>query len=105
MGLVQQDVFQLDVAVDDALAVQVAQPRQDLPEEDPGYIFLQLEALLASDHVAEVASRVKVKDHAVEVADRDNLVQGDNIGMVQLRHDGRLPLQVLGDVRVLDLVK
>ena len=40
MGLVQQDVLQLDVAVDDALAVQVAQPRQDLPEEDPGWLHL-----------------------------------------------------------------
>ena len=25
--------------------------------------------------------------------------------MVQLRHDGRLPLQVLGDVGILDLMK
>ena len=32
-------------------------------------------------------------------------MQGDNDGVVQLRHDGRLPLQVLGDVGVLDLVK
>ena len=40
----RQDV--LDVAVDDALAVQVAQPRQ----EAPGDLLLQLEALLASNH-------------------------------------------------------
>ena len=36
VGLVQQDVFKLDVAVDVALAVQVAQPCQDLSEEEPG---------------------------------------------------------------------
>ena len=35
----------------------------------------------------------------------DELFQGDIGGVVQLRHDGRLPLQVLGDVVVLDLVK
>ena len=61
MGLVQQDVFKLDVAVDDALAVQVAQPCQDLSEEEPGDLLLQLEALLASNHVAEIASRVDIK--------------------------------------------
>ena len=74
MGLVQQDVLKLDVAVDDALAVQVAQPCQDLSEEEPGDLLLQLEALLASNHVAEIASRVIVKDQAEEVADRDDLV-------------------------------
>ena len=66
----QQDVLQLDVAMDDALGVQVAQPHQ----EAPGDLLLQLEALLASNHVTEIASRVKVKDQAVEVADRDDLV-------------------------------
>ena len=38
----------------------------------------------------------------MEVTNRDDL---DTVGMVHLRHDGRLPLQVLGDVGVLDLVK
>ena len=51
----QQDV--LNVAVD----VQVAQPCQ----EAPGDLLLQLEALLASDHVAEIVSRVKVRQQAV----------------------------------------
>ena len=41
-------------------------------------------------------SSVKVEDQAVQVADRDEPLQGDR--------DGRLPLQVLGDVGVLDLV-
>ena len=36
-------------------------------------------------------------DQAVEAADRDNLFQGDQ--------HGRLPLQVLGDVGVVDRVK
>ena len=40
----------------------------------------------------------------MEVADRDDLVQGD-VGVVQLGQDGRLPLQVLGDIGVVDLVK
>ena len=66
----QQDVLQLDVAMDDALGVQVAQPHQ----EAPGDLLLQLEALLASNHVAEIASRVDVKRQAVEVADRDDPV-------------------------------
>ena len=61
VGLVQQDVIKLAVAV----LCSPAQPRQDLSEEEPG--LLQLEALLASNHDAEIASRVKVK--AVEVAD------------------------------------
>ena len=38
-------------------------------------------------------------------ADRDDPEQGDDDGVVQLCHDGRLRLQVLGDVGVLDLVK
>jgi hypothetical protein len=32
-------------------------------------------------------------------------VQSHNVGMVQLRHDGRLPLQVLPDVAILDLAE
>ena len=53
----------------------------------------------------EIASREEVK--AVEVADRDDHLQGDDVGVVQLRQDVRPPLQVLGDidVGVLDLVK
>ena len=70
MGLVQQDVFKLDVAVNDALAVQVAQPCQDLSEEEPGDLLLQLEPLLASNHVAEIASRVYIKQQAVEVGEQ-----------------------------------
>ena len=60
MGLVQQDVLQLDVAVDDALAVQVAQPRQDLPEEDPGYIFLR--PLAGGQHLQQAASGGAVQE-------------------------------------------
>ena len=41
---------------------------------------------------------------SVEVVDKDDLLQGDGAGVVQLLHDGRLPLQVLGDKGVLDLV-
>ena len=91
--------------MDDALAVQIAQPCQDLFEETPGDPLLQLVPLLTSNHVTEVASRVEVQDHAVEVADRDDLVEGDNVGVTQVCHDGGLPLQVLRDVGVLDLVK
>ena len=47
-----------------------------------------------------------VDDQAsVGAADRHNLFQGDDDGVVQLLHDGRLPLQTLGDVGVVDLVK
>ena len=59
----QQDVLQLDVAMDDALAAQVAQPCQEAHSD----LLLQLEALLASNHVAEIASRVDIKQQAVEV--------------------------------------
>ena len=64
------------------------------------YLLLQLKALhpLASNLSQRLTPRDEVDDQAsVEVADRDG-------GVVQLRHDGRLPLQVLGDAGV-DLVK
>ena len=83
----QQDVLQLDVAMDDALAVQVAQ----LHQEALGVLLLQFEALLASNRVVEIASRVKVKQQAVEFADREDPAQGDT----ELCHDGRLLLPVL----------
>ena len=46
-------------------------------------------------------------DHqaSVEGDDRDDLLEGDDDRVVQHRHEGRLPLQVLGDVGILDLVK
>ena len=59
-------IFKLDVPVDDALAVQVTQPRKDLSEEKPGDLLMSHR--LPPD-------------------------------------DGRLPLQVLGDLGLLDLVK
>ena len=59
-----------------------------------------------SNRVAEIASRGEVEEQpSLEVADRDDLLQGAGDGVVQLLHDGRLPLQVLADVGVLDLVK
>ena len=42
---------------------------------------------------------------SVEAVDIDDLVQGDGDGVVQLGHDGRLPLQVLGDVGAVDLAQ
>ena len=56
--------------MDDALAVQVAQPSQEAHSD----LLLQLEALLASKDVAEIGSRVEVRQQAVEVADRDDPV-------------------------------
>ena len=49
--------------------------------------------------VGKYLQGVEVKHQAVAVADRDK------DGLAQLCHDGRLPLQVLGDVGVLDIVK
>ena len=66
VGLIPQDILKLDVPVDDALAVQVTQPRKDLSEEKPGDLLMSHR--LPPD-------------------------------------DGRLPLQVLGDLGLLDLVK
>ena len=66
VGLIQQDILKLHVPVDDALAVQVTQPRKDLSEEKPGDLLMSHR--LPPD-------------------------------------DGRLPLQVLGDLGLLDLVK
>ena len=48
-----------------------------------------------------IASKVKVKNQPVEVADRDNPV---HFGLVKFCHDGRLLFPVLKDVGVLDLV-
>ena len=66
-------------------------------EEPPACLLKQLEASILSLPIVSSPSRVEIVDQAVEAADRDNLFQGDQ--------HGRLPLQVLGDVGVLDLVK
>ena len=69
---------------------------------------MQLEALnpLASNRVAEIVSKEQIADQpSVEVADKDDLLEGDDGGVVQLGHDGRLPLQVLGDVGAVDLAQ
>ena len=62
-------------------------------EEPPAYLLKQLEAL----PIASPPSREEVEDKAVEAPDRDDLLHGYDDGVVQLRHDGSLPLQVLGD--------
>ena len=67
-------------------------------EQPPVYLLLEALHPLASNLSQRLTPRDEVDDQAsVEVADRDG-------GVVQLRHDGRLPLQVLGDAGV-DLVK
>ena len=66
----QQDVLQLDVAMDDALAVQVAQPHQ----EAHGDLLLQLEALLASKDVAEIGSRVEVRQQAETILCKKRMI-------------------------------
>ena len=59
--------------------------------------------------VVDIASRIEAKHQVVEVADRDDLVRGDNDEVVQLCHDGRLLVQVLAKChhlqsRLLDVV-
>ena len=49
----------------------------DLSQEASGDLLLQLEALLASNHVAP---KIVSKHQAVAVADRHVLAQGDNDG-------------------------
>ena len=66
-------------------------------EEPPAYLLKQLEALLSLP-IASPPSREEVEDKAVEAPDRDDLLHGYEDGVVQLRHDGSLPLQVLGDI-------
>ena len=66
-------------------------------EEPPAYLLKQLEALLSLP-IASPPSREEVEDKAVEAPDRDDLLHGYDDGVVQLRHDGSLPLQVLGDI-------
>ena len=66
-------------------------------EEPPAYLLKQLEALLSLP-IASPPSREEVEDKAVEAPDRDDLLHGYDDGVVQLLHDGRLPLQVLGDI-------
>ena len=73
-------------------------------EEPPAYLLKQVEALLSLP-IASPPSREEVEDKAVEAPDRDDLLHGYDDGVVQLRHDGSLPLQVLGDIGVVDLVK
>ena len=66
-------------------------------EEPPARLLKQLEALLSLP-IASPPSREEVEDKAVEAPDRDDLLHGYDDGVVQLRHDGSLPLQVLGDI-------
>ena len=55
---------------------------------------------------SRLPSRDKVNDQvSVEEGDKDDLLQGDDAGVVQLLHEGRLPLQVVGDVGDVDHVK
>ena len=42
-----------------------------------------------------IASGVEAKHQVVDVADSDDLVQGDNDGVIQRCHNGRLPVQVI----------
>ena len=48
-------------------------------EEPPAYLLKQLEALLSLP-IASPPSRVEVEEQAVEVADRDDHLQGDDDG-------------------------
>ena len=76
-------------------------------EQAPAYLLVQLEALdpLASNRRRDCLQGMKSTKTSVEVDDKDDLLQGDCAGVVQLLHDGRLPLQVVEDVGDVDHVK
>ena len=84
-------------------------------EQPPAHHLLQLEALILSLPITspKLPPRDKVVDQASEeVVDIDDLFlpKRQCIAMMgwprgSARHDGRLPLQVLGDIGVVDLVK
>ena len=64
-------------------------------EEPPAYLLKQLEALLSLP-IASPPSREEVEGSRSS-RQRRPLARYDD-GVVQLRHDGSLPLQVLGDI-------
>ena len=78
---------------------------EDLFEEFLSLVFLQLASLLLADVVAQTSSRPEIQGETVEVLEGADLVKGDDVGMVQLRHDLGLSLEVLHDVGIFDLVQ
>ena len=103
-GLVDEDVVQLDVPVNNLPGVDVLNTIEDLFEQFLTLVFFQLSSLLLADVVAQTSPRPEVQHKTVEVLEGADLVQGDDVGMVQLDHDLGLPLEILLDVGILDLV-
>ena len=77
---------------------------EDLFEQCLSLVFLQLPRLLLADVVPQTSSRPEVQDQTVEVLEGADLVEGDDVGMVQLGHDLGLSLENLLDVGIFDLV-
>ena len=103
-SLVDENVVQLDVPVNDVPGVDVLHAIQDLLEQFLSLNFFQLSSLLLADVVAQASSRPEIQDETVDVLEGTDLVKGDDVGVVQLSHDLGLPLEVLLDVGILDLV-
>lgn len=79
-ALVQQDVLELEVPVDDPLAVDVAEPETDLPEQTPS---LELsKAGLLDQIIKQLATGTEFSDQPDRMLGGDDLVELDDVGMV-----------------------
>jgi hypothetical protein len=106
LAFVQHDVFRLDIAMDHAVGMRVAQRRRNLATNPDG--FLHRELRLAPKSRAERFASHERHDIVKEAIGLTRVEQGENVRVAQLRGDfdlalEPLPAQGLGQVRVKDL--
>ena len=78
---VEEEVLELEIAVDDLLGVDVADAGDELGEELAGVLFL--EVAVGEDVVEELAARGVVEDDADVLVCLDDVVEADDVRVLE----------------------
>lgn len=89
---VQEQIFELEIAVHDALLVQISNTRNQLGEESPSCGVLEVSVV--EDIIEKFTSRSIFQDDSHVSLSLDELVQPNNIRVLQLLKDGDLAVDL-----------
>jgi len=88
--IAEHEIFQLEIAMDDAPIVNVADSIDNLLDEPGAFGLGVVNVLLRIETVEEVAPQTQLLNEVDGRRTFVHLLEPDDVGMVQLAHDGNL---------------
>lgn len=89
---VEKEIFEFEIAVDDAFFMEVSDTGHELSEKSPGGVVLQV--AVGQDVVEQLAARSVLENDSNVPLGFHHLVQPDNVGMLDAAKDGNLAINL-----------